>query len=317
MRPLFFLPPALVIGGAAAEPATAHLTAAQQRELVDRIADLVRDEYVFPDLAETAARALRQRAGSLADPASPEVGAFLERVNAALQELTGDRHLSVRIRIPRFDEPPPDLGLPSVRRLEGGLGYLRVDRFFRAEESRAVFDAALDQLAGCRAVVVDLRENRGGGDANALLASYFLPERTLVAKLLWRKQEAMEVWAGPTTRPALAKVPLYILVSGTTFSAGEAFAYALQQQGRAQVVGEPTRGGANPNRFFPLGHGLEVSISVGRTVNPLTGTSWEGRGVQPDRRRPAAKALEEVRALVTRDAPDSGGTLPAFRHPAG
>jgi C-terminal processing protease CtpA/Prc len=147
-------------------------------------------------------------------------------------------------------------------------------------------------------MVIDLRENRGGSDANVLLASYFLAERTLLNRLLWRKQDPLEFWAGPSTRPELTGVPVYVLVSRKSFSAAEGFAYGLQQRKRAVIVGEPTRGGANPNRFFPIGNDLEVSISIGRTVNPVSGTNWEGVGVQPDVAVPADQALDKVLALT-------------------
>ncbi len=185
-----------------------------------------------------------------------------------------------------------------MERLKGDVGYLRVDRFFQADESRQIFDAAMDQLNGCKAMIIDIRENRGGGDALALLASYFLPERVLFNRLVFRKDDALENWAGPSTRATFTGIPLYVLVSGTTFSAGEAFAYGLQQRGRAVLVGERTKGGANPNRFFPLGHGLELSLSVGRTVNPVSGTNWEGVGVQPDVVLPASQALEKALTLA-------------------
>lgn len=290
---------ALVLTLAARDAAPPQpLSAAERRRLVARIADLVRDEYAFPDLGRSAGEALRHRVDSLAAGASADPAAFAARVTELLQDQTRDKHMSVRRRIPHFDAPTADQGLKQVERLPGNIGYLRVDRFYRAEESRPAFEAALDQLGPCRAMVIDLRENRGGSDASVLLASYFLAERTLLNRLLWRRQEPMEFWAGPSTRPELAKVPVYILVSRRSFSAAEGFAYGLQQRKRAVVVGEPTRGGANPNRFFPIGNELEVSISIGRTVNPVSGTNWEGVGVQPDVAVPAAQALDKALALA-------------------
>lgn len=290
---------ALVLTLAARDAAPPQpLSAAERRRLVARIADLVRDEYAFPDLGRSAGEALRHRVDSLAAGGSADPAAFAARVTELLQDQTRDKHMSVRRRIPHFDAPTADQGLKQVERLPGNIGYLRVDRFYRAEESRPAFEAALDQLGPCRAMVIDLRENRGGSDASVLLASYFLAERTLLNRLLWRRQEPMEFWAGPSTRPELAKVPVYILVSRRSFSAAEGFAYGLQQRKRAVVVGEPTRGGANPNRFFPIGNELEVSISIGRTVNPVSGTNWEGVGVQPDVAVPAAQALDKALALA-------------------
>lgn len=274
------------------------LTADDRRQLVARIADLVRDEYAFPDLGRSASEALRNQASALTDEAAADPATFAARVTGILQEQTRDKHMSVRTRIPHFDTPTDDYGLKKVERLPGNIGYLRVDRFYQAEESRPAFEAALDQLGSCRAMVIDLRENRGGSDANVLLASYFLPERTLLNRLVWRRQDPMEFWAGPSTRPELAKVPVYVLVSRKSFSAAEGFAYGLQQRKRAVIVGEPTKGGANPNRFFPIGNDLEVSISIGRTINPVSGSNWEGVGVQPDVAVPAEQALDKVLALT-------------------
>lgn len=288
----------------AAQDGTAlkRLTAEDRIRLVHRIADLVRDEYAFPDRGRSASEALRTSAGPLAEEASGDPAAFAARVTAILQDQTRDKHMSVRVGIPHFDAPTPDFGLKLVERLPGNIGYLRVDRFYQAEESRPAFEAALDRLGPCRAMVIDLRENRGGSDANVLLASYLLAERTLLNRIVWRRGDPMDFWAGPSTRPELTGVPVYVLVSRRSFSAAEGFAYGLQQRKRAVIVGEPTKGGANPNRFFPIGNGLEVSISIGRTVNPVSGTNWEGGGVRPDAVVPAEQALDQALALASRAA---------------
>lgn len=298
LTPILFAATALLTLTARDAAAPKSLTAEDRRQLVARIADLVRDEYAFPDLGRSVSETLRSQAGALTDDATADPEAFAARVTGILQGQTRDKHMSVRTRIPHFDTPTTDHGLKQVERLPGNIGYLRVDRFYQAEESRPAFEAALDQLGACRAMVIDLRENRGGSDANVLLASYFLAERTLLNRLVWRRQDPMEFWAGPSTRPELAKVPVYVLVSRKSFSAAEGFAYGLQQRKRAVIVGEPTKGGANPNRFFPIGNDLEVSISIGRTVNPVSGTNWEGVGVQPDVAVPADQALDKVLALT-------------------
>lgn len=274
------------------------LTPDDRKQLVARIADLVRDEYAFPELGRSASETLRNSAGTLLNEASADPAAFSARVTEILQGETRDKHMRVRKRVPNFDTPTANHGIQKVERLSGNIGYLRVDRFYQAEESRQAFEAALDQLGPCKAMVVDLRENHGGSDANVLLASYFLPERTLLNRLVWRKHDPMDFWAGPSSRPELVQVPVYVLVSRKTFSAGEGFAYGLQQRKRAVIVGEPTGGGANPNRFFPVGNDLEVSISIGRTVNPVSGINWEGVGVQPDVAVPADQALDKVLALT-------------------
>jgi C-terminal processing protease CtpA/Prc len=72
------------------------------------------------------------------------------------------------------------------------------------------------------------------------------------------------------------------LTSNDTFSGGEEFAYVLQQRKRAVIVGERTKGGANPGMVIRITPEFEAFIPMGRAVHPLTGTNWEGVGVQPD-----------------------------------
>lgn len=277
-----------------------RLDGAAQRRLLIRAAELMREEYVFPDVAGAAATALLTLADSAITKDPCAAGNFADRLNGHLLQLTGDKHVRARLAGLVGDTPDSTFGIRNVEVLDDGIGYLRVDRFFRAEECRAAYDAALARLADCRAVIVDLTANGGGSDANMLLASYFLGERTAMNRIEWRSGEPLTFQAGPSTVPALVDVPLYVLISGRTFSAAEGVTYALQKMGRAVIVGEVSKGGANPNRWFPLGDGLEVSISIGRTVNLVSGTSWEGVGVQPDVVTSPESALAKARELLAR-----------------
>ena len=226
--------------------------------------------------------------------------AFAVQWSAVLRQLTRDGHVRVRYapattgtRTPQELDPALDnFGVRRVEWLPGRIGYLKIDRFFEADDSRKALDAALTLLAPASAVVIDLRDNGGGSDANNLLASYFFAERILFNELRWKKEEPEQIWTDPSVTPRLATTPLYILTSARTFSAAEAFAYSLQQRKRAVVIGERTGGGANPNRYFPLAPGLAVSVSIGYTVNPVSGSNWEGTGVVPDVEVPANDALE-------------------------
>ncbi len=279
---------------------TDKLDRAAQRDLLISTADLVQREYIFEGIATTTADELKSIAGGEETAASRTPGEFAAWISGHLLRLTGDKHVRARLANPGADSPDSASGIRTVDVLEDGIGYLRIDRFYRADECRANYDAAMAKLADCRAVIVDLTGNGGGSDANMLLASYFMAERTLMNRIEWRQGEPLDLEAGPSTVPALATVPLYILIDGKTFSAAEAVAYALQQRGRAVIVGEPSRGGANPNRFFPLDHGLEVSVSIGRTVNSVSGTNWEGVGVQPDVVVPGVEALARALELLRR-----------------
>ncbi|MGH8881041.1 MAG: S41 family peptidase, partial [Stackebrandtia sp.] len=82
--------------------------------------------------------------------------------------------------------------------------------------------------------------------------------------------------------PRYLDKPVWVLVGGGTFSGGEEFAYNLQALGRATIVGATTLGGAHVFEYFPLSPTMEFIIPFERAVNPVTGTNWEGTGVEPD-----------------------------------
>jgi C-terminal processing protease CtpA/Prc len=68
--------------------------------------------------------------------------------------------------------------------------------------------------------------------------------------------------------------------------------YTLKNLKRATIVGETTGGGAHPVRGRRLNDHFFVMVPFARYVSPVTKTNWEGTGVEPDVRVPAAHALK-------------------------
>jgi C-terminal processing protease CtpA/Prc len=89
-----------------------------------------------------------------------------------------------------------------------------------------------------------------------------------------------------------------VLTSGQTFSGGEEVAFDVQDLDRGRVVGERTRGGANPREGFAVHPELELAVPVARAFSPRTGASWEGVGVAPDVECTAEEALDRALALL-------------------
>jgi C-terminal processing protease CtpA/Prc len=96
----------------------------------------------------------------------------------------------------------------------------------------------------------------------------------------------------------LGSIPVYILTSHGTFSAGENFAYVLQAAKRATVVGEVTAGAANIGRLHRIDKRFEIWIPDARPISTFTGTNWEGKGVIPDVKVPGWEALNVARMLA-------------------
>ncbi len=75
---------------------------------------------------------------------------------------------------------------------------------------------------------------------------------------------------------------VYVLINKGTVSAAEEFAYDLQALSRATLVGQNTAGAAHARDQFQIDEHYFINIPTLRTVNPKTGTNWEGQGVAPD-----------------------------------
>ncbi|WP_369217942.1 S41 family peptidase [Streptomyces flavofungini] len=284
--------------------------------VVQETAQLLLDHYVFPDVARQLAELLRRRLadGAYDVAAAEELG---RRVTADLQSLNGDPHLSLK----HHAEPvPTEQGAAVLAAMRGkfasSLGgaprvELRDGRIALLELAPALFPlgwaaepltAALTLVAPADALIVDLRGNTGGDpDTVAFVCGHLLDERTHLNTMYWRDGERLEQsWSPPHVPGARfgGSKPLYVLTSSRTFSAAEELAYDLQQLGRAVVVGEPTAGGAHPREGWTVHPHLEASIPVGRSVNPVSGTNWEGTGVRPDVPCPADEAADRAHALA-------------------
>ncbi|MFG2918711.1 S41 family peptidase [Kitasatospora sp. NPDC048298] len=284
--------------------------------VVESIADLVGENYVFPDAARELASLLRRRSaeGSYRTESAQELA---EAVTADLRSVNGDLHLALKyhaVPVPRergaavlasmrrdFDASLD--GVPRVELLDSGVAVLEIaPKMFPLDWAAQPLAAALSLVAPARALILDLRRNTGGDpDTVAFVCGYLLDGRTHLNTMVSQQGEvAAQSWTPPFVPGARfgGGKPLFVLTSGSTFSAGEELAYDLQQLGRAEVVGEATRGGAHPREGWTVHPHLELSVPVARAVNPVSGTNWEGTGVRPDVPCDAEAALDRALALA-------------------
>lgn len=83
-----------------------------------------------------------------------------------------------------------------------------------------------------------------------------------------------------------------------TFSGAEEFAFDLKNPKRATIVGETTGGGAHPVSGHPVADYFMVGVPFAKSLDPVTKTNWEGTGVEPDVKAPAADALTTAETLA-------------------
>ncbi|HEU4429650.1 MAG TPA: S41 family peptidase [Myxococcota bacterium] len=171
---------------------------------------------------------------------------------------------------------------PAVRArlLEPGFGYARVAEL--STGSARELAARVDQLARENAaplagLVLDLRDNPGG-----------VLEEAIAAADLWLTDGAIVSVAGRSetvrhdaTPAGDAALPLVVLVNGGSASTAEIVAAALQERGRALVLGAPSFGKGSVQRVFELPGGAGVRLTTAYFLTP-TGRSLQSAGVTPD-----------------------------------
>jgi carboxyl-terminal processing protease len=194
---------------------------------------------------------------------------------------------------------PEEMQSPSVERaflIAPGVGYLRVSSF-DLQTGEQVRDA-IERLGGraLDGLVLDLRNNPGGILSAALeTASLFLPPgaRMLTARgrAVGPREEKVPEKSHPYT------FPLAVLINGRSASAAEIVAGALQDHGRAVIVGEPSFGKGLVETVYPLSDNTGLALTTayyytpkGRSIQrplpgtPLAETAGErAGGIQPDR----------------------------------
>lgn len=286
--------------------------------LIALLCDVLREHYVFADRVEAMCRALTDAAAGDDGSDAPSGHALAGLLTARLQAVSPDRHLRVRW----FEQAPVDTetsdadelqrrrraamvdnhGIHRVERLAGQIGLLDLREFHPAAWAADSLAAAMSLVAPCQALIFDLRRCRGGEpDTVALLGSYLFGERPVHLNSLYVRADdrTREFWTTPTSvAQHLPATPVYVLCSSDTFSAAEEFAYNLQALQRATVVGETTRGGANPGGIHRLDDHFAVFIPDARAINPMTGSNWEGVGVSPDVACASTQALARAHALA-------------------
>ncbi|HEV8435906.1 MAG TPA: S41 family peptidase, partial [Thermoanaerobaculia bacterium] len=231
-----------------------------------------------------------------------------ERITKDLRSVTGDQHVLVRVAESSAAGAAsgPARHFDAVQRVEilaGNVGYLDLRGFERRNaQSDAKIAAAFELLHDVDALVIDLRANGGGNpDMVALVSAYVLDGPTLLVEMRHREAPVEKLTSPERPAGALrAKVPVFLLTSRQTFSAGEGFAFILQHLGRATVVGERTAGAAHAGRAYPLACGFEAIVPNTAVVLPGTTMDWEGTGVTPDVKVDAGEALEVALKLARR-----------------
>jgi tetratricopeptide (TPR) repeat protein len=308
-----------------------RLRNSDKKELIETISGLLKENYVFPDLGKTYGEEILKMCESGEFGKNSDPKAFGEDVTSVLQKITHDKHLLFRlieasdigenkegslhhpVRYFRLGQRE-HCGIFRLDWIEDEIGYMDYRRFYYHQEAKELLLEAIRFLSSANAIIIDLRENRGGsGKLIPLLCSYFFPYPTQLTGTYYRKRDVTEEWwiFENVEGKRLLDVPLFVLIGPKTFSAAEYLAYDLKVRKRATLIGEPSGGGAHSVDLFPVGDYFEIYIPTARAVNPVTGSNWEGTGVLPDIPVPSEAALDTAVVLAKKAAQEYGKTKDA------
>ncbi len=147
------------------------------------------------------------------------------------------------------------------------VGFIRLSKFSRTTASEFSEAARSLEASGMRHLIVDLRDNGGGFfDQALMLSNLFLPKDKLIVYMEGRKRKREDFYSDG--RGSFKDTGLTLLVSDGTASSSEIFAGAMQDNGRAVLVGRRTFGKGLVQEPVDFVDGSGIRITVARFYTP-------------------------------------------------
>jgi carboxyl-terminal processing protease len=238
--------------------------------------------------------------GTPAQKAGIKAGDFITKVNdeatkdltlmEAVQKMRGAKGTKVSLTIQREGVTDPlvftmirdTIRIESVRSrvLDTTIGYVRLTQF--QEQTGKDLTKALKQFRDQKlmGVVIDLRNNPGGLLTAAVeVSEQFVPPGKLIVSIKGRDGKKDEYFS--RAKDLLDDHPIIVLVNEGSASASEIVAGALQDWGRAVVVGTTSFGKGSVQTILPLGDGSGLRLTTAKYYTPK-GRSIQSTGIAPD-----------------------------------
>src|SRR5688572_20203625 len=237
--------------------------------------------------------------GTPAHRAGVKAGDFITKVNDettkdltlmdAVQKMRGPRGSKVNLTIQREGTPDPlqftlvrdTIKIESVKsKILDNIGYVRLTQF--QESTGRDLSKVLKQFKEqkLQSTILDLRNNPGGLlTASVEVSEQFLPGGKLIVYTKGRESKKDE-WIAKG-KDQMDDSPMIILVNEGSASASEIVAGALQDYGRAVIVGTTSFGKGSVQTILPLGDGSGLRLTTAKYYTPK-GRSIQSTGITPD-----------------------------------
>ena len=213
-------------------------------------------------------------------------------VMEAVKRLRGEPGSKVTITVVRESLPEPKaytltrdiIKIKSVKSkpMGDGIGYIRLAQFQQDshQEVNRALQAFLKEKGGLKGLVLDLRNNPGGLlDQAVRIADEFIESGLIV--YTDGRVEAQKTKYAAHKEGTYTGFPIVVLVNAGSASASEIVAGALQDHGRAIIIGQRTFGKASVQTILPLEDGSALRLTTARYYTP-NGRSIQAKGIEPD-----------------------------------
>lgn len=289
----------------------------EKQILVEAIAETLKKNYVFIDSGNEMAQIIKDKfiKGKYSKYLmSQDLASQLEK---DLFFISKDKHLHIVYNKPvnkknitinkkrNMKKLIDNFGFKKVEILSGNIGYLKIDHMAREREAMKIASHSIQKIAASKAIIFDLRDNRGGASGMVIFLSSYLFDHPIHLYSMYNrlKKKTKDVWTFKDLpgKKIDKNKPVYILISSKTFSAAEGFAYFLKHHKRAIIIGEKSGGGAHPMIWINLPYNFMLCVPHARIIHPITKTDWEGTGVIPHHYVNTENALETAVYLINKD----------------
>lgn len=315
-------------------PKATGLDSLSRHQIIVLASEELKLYYFDHELAEKMSVALLTHEKNGDDNYATDPESFAHLLTKQLRDISDDRHLAViysRVPLravanqPQTELPPSyieemrrtNCGFEKIEILQSNIGYLKLNSFPDISVCKEAASRAMIRVSHVDALIIDLRNNRGGFPNMVLfLAAYLFDHPEYFYNP--RQNKAEHLWTqSPVAGSHLADKPVYVLTSGSTISGAEQFTYNLKMLRRATIVGETTAGAAHAGTFHRLNEHFGIAIRHVKALNPYSKYGWEETGVEPDVRISATEALDEtlrrIRRAQERAARNMGSSPPSPR----
>jgi hypothetical protein len=302
-------------GGNATSVKQGNLDSAERQRVLDGAISNLKRHYIYPDVAQKMADTLLAKEKRGEYDAIDDGDAFAHQLTSQMRDVSHDLHLElVYSQDPLPPQPtgqtPEGLAryrqamehenctFEKVETLPHNIGYLKMNSFPDRSVCGQTATAAMASLNHADALIIDLRDNRGGmPDTVAFMSAYFFDHPEYLYNP--RENTTEQSWThSPVSGNKLADKPVYVLTSSRTFSGAEQFCYDLKMLKRVTIVGETTGGGAHSGVWHRIDDHFGMGIPETKPINPFSKTDWAETGVEPDVKVKAADALATAMKLA-------------------